>query len=715
MKRPEILSPAGNKECLIAAVNAGCDAVYLAGKLYGARSFAGNFSNDEIIDAVKFCHLRGVKVYVTVNTIIYEREVDNFINYIRFLHQNNVDAIIIEDIGMLDLIRKKFPLLEIHASTQMHITNEKDVLFLKSIGVKRCVLAREVSINKIKDIRKIKDIELECFVHGALCVSYSGQCYMSALIGNRSGNRGTCAQCCRKKYNLYDENNNKLNTYNYLLSTKDLCTLGNIDKLIESGIDSLKIEGRMKRPEYVYLVTKIYKEVTDNYIKTGKININYNNVLEMKKLFNRGFTKGFILDTKNNDITNPIRPNHIGIVVGKTISYKNEYLNIKLIDDLYTKDGIRILGKEDYGFFIDKMFINKKEVNKAKKGDLISIKCKYKIKDNLDVLLTTSNKQIKDINININNNKRYINIDLKVLLKKNDYVYLEAFDGKNKVSVKSKFKIEEALNMAITKDLIIKQLSKCGNTIYKVNNIDIVMDDNIFINIKDINELRRSVLEKLDDVRLYKLSFIEKDYSIKVPSFDNVCKKTMIINNKDDLIKYKNIDIFYTENEDLLSYDKTIYKLPRVVNKYPYTDKNILISQVGGLITYKNFNTDFSFNVVNSYAVAFLHSLGANIVTLSYELTISQIKEIIDNYKKRYNTNPNIEVITDGYLEAMICKFNLNKLYSKDVLYLEDERKNRYKVVNCNDYMKIYDYKRRNLENKENLYDIGVNYLRTEK
>lgn len=412
MKRPEILSPAGNKECLIAAVNAGCDAVYLAGKLYGARSFAGNFSNDEIIDAVKFCHLRGVKVYVTVNTIIYEREVDNFINYIRFLHQNNVDAIIIEDIGMLDLIRKKFPLLEIHASTQMHITNEKDVLFLKSIGVKRCVLAREVSINKIKDIRKIKDIELECFVHGALCVSYSGQCYMSALIGNRSGNRGTCAQCCRKKYNLYDENNNKLNTYNYLLSTKDLCTLGNIDKLIESGIDSLKIEGRMKRPEYVYLVTKIYKEVTDNYIKTGKININYNNVLEMKKLFNRGFTKGFILDTKNNDITNPIRPNHIGIVVGKTISYKNEYLNIKLIDDLYTKDGIRILGKEDYGFFIDKMFINKKEVNKAKKGDLISIKCKYKIKDNLDVLLTTSNKQIKDINININNNKRYINIDL---------------------------------------------------------------------------------------------------------------------------------------------------------------------------------------------------------------------------------------------------------------------------------------------------------------
>lgn len=714
MKRPEILAPAGNMECLVAAVNAGCDAVYLAGKLYGARGFAGNFSNDEIIEAIKFCHLRGVLVYVTVNTIIYEREVDNFINYIRFLHQNNVDAIIIEDIGMLDLIRKKFPLLEIHASTQMHITSRKDVLFLKSIGVKRCVLAREVSIDKIKNLKKIKDIDLECFVHGALCVSYSGQCYMSTLIGNRSGNRGTCAQCCRKKYNLFDENNNKLNNYDYVLSTKDLCTLENIDKLILSGIDSLKIEGRMKRPEYVYLVTKTYKNAVDNYIKTGKHNINYRDILEMKKLFNREFTKGFILNSSNNDIINPKRPNHMGIEIGMTLNYKNGYLTIKLTDDLYVQDGIRILGKEDYGFAVDKIFINKKNVSSAKSGDIVSIKCKYKVKENLKVLLTTSNKQIKDINFDIKNNKRLVNIDLKVIAKKNDYLFLEAFDGKNKVSLKSNFKIEEAKNISVSYETLKKQFSKCGNTVYKVNNIDILSDDNIFINIKDINELRRNVLEKLDDARLYNLPFIEKEYKLTVPLFDIKRKRSVLIKTKEDLIKYKDADIIYTENKDLLN-NNIIYKLPRVMYEYPSYDKEVLISQIGGLISYKKFNTDFSFNIVNSYGVAFLHSLGANIVTLSYELTDKQIEEIINNYRKRYNTNPNLEVITDGYLEAMICKFNLNKLYSKDTLYLEDERKNRYKIVNYNDYMKIYNYKKRNIEDLKKLYDIGVNYLRTEK
>ncbi len=210
MEKIELLSPVGNMKCLEAAIEAGCDAVYLGGKMFGAREFAGNFSKEELKQAICYAHLYGVKVYLTVNTIIYEKEVDNFLDFVRYAHKNNIDAVIIQDLGMLDLLRKKFPNLEIHASTQMHIHNYEGALFAKKYGVKRVVMARETPLDVIKKIKDEIDIEVETFVHGALCISYSGQCLASTLIGPRSGNRGTCAQICRKKYDLYS-NNKKVN------------------------------------------------------------------------------------------------------------------------------------------------------------------------------------------------------------------------------------------------------------------------------------------------------------------------------------------------------------------------------------------------------------------------------------------------------------------------------------------------------------------------
>ena len=206
MKRPELLSPVGNKECLIAAIHAGCDAVYLGGHVFGARSYAGNFSNEELIEAIKYAHLYGVKVYVTVNTIIYEEETESFIEFVDFLHRNNVDAIIIQDIGMIDYLRKVYPNLEIHASTQMNIHNVEGAKLLEELGLKRVVLARETDIDTVKKIKENTNIEIELFVQGALCFSYSGQCLMSSLIGGRSGNRGTCTQCCRMPYDLISNN-----------------------------------------------------------------------------------------------------------------------------------------------------------------------------------------------------------------------------------------------------------------------------------------------------------------------------------------------------------------------------------------------------------------------------------------------------------------------------------------------------------------------------
>lgn len=361
MKKVELLSPVGNLDCLKAAIEAGCDAVYLSGKVFGARSFAGNFSNEELEYAINYAHLYGVKVYIAANTLIYEREVNTFLDYIRFIHKIGADAVIVQDLGMMDLIRKKFPNLEIHASTQMHIHNYEGALLAQKLGIKRIVIARETPVDVIEKIKRELNIEVEVFIHGALCVSYSGQCLMSSLIGNRSGNRGTCSQCCRKAYDLYDENSNKLSNDKYLLSTKDLCTLENIDKLIEIGVNSLKIEGRMKRPEYVYLVTKIYRKVIDSYYETGKLNISKEDIIELEKIFNRSFTKGFIFGEENDNYVYQKRPNHKGILVGSVLSKINNDLKIKLTHDINLHDALRILDdKEDKGIVINKMFIEKK-------------------------------------------------------------------------------------------------------------------------------------------------------------------------------------------------------------------------------------------------------------------------------------------------------------------------------------------------------------------
>lgn len=714
MKKIELLSPAGNMTCLKAAIEAGCDAVYLSGKLFGARSFAGNFSDEEIKEAIRYSHLYGVKVYVAINTIIYEREVEVFVNYVRFLHQNNVDAVIIQDLGMLDLLRKKFPNLELHASTQMHIHNYEGALFAKKMGVKRVVMARETQINVIEKIKKELDIEVEVFIHGALCVSYSGQCLMSSLIGGRSGNRGTCAQVCRKAYDLYDQNGNLLNKEKYLLSTKDLCTINNVDKLISAGIDSLKIEGRMKRPEYVYLVTKVYRKVIDNYVKTGNLKIKDEDILELKKIFNRMFTKGFIFGEENNNFVYQKRPNHQGVKIGEVIKYKSSNLFIKLEHDVNVHDGLRIEDDvEDKGLVIEKMFVNGQEVKHAKSGSIIKIKYNEFVNAKSNVLLTTDSAQIKMIEDTLKKQERKVLIDMKLEVKKNEKMLIKVSDGLNEILLTSSFIVQKALNNPTTKEVIEKQVMKTGNTVYKVRDFYLTLDKDVFVNIKSINELRRNALLLLNEKRLYKIPFEEKEYSITLPSFKRVKKESILLDTKEDYQKYKNINPIYTTNEALLCYPNVILKLPRVINSYPLINERVLVGEVGSVIKYKDFETDFSFNVVNSYALAFLHSIGSKKVTLSYELTSKQIKLIIDNYVKRYKKHPNCEVIVDSYPEVMISKFDLNKMYNVSISYLKDMYQNKYTVCSNKDFMTIYNYKKITYDNKEELYEAGVNYLRT--
>lgn len=260
-KKVELLAPAGDYACFMAALNAGADAVYLGGTRFGARAFANNFSQEEIIEALRVAHLFGRKIYLTVNTLVKENEMPELVPYIAPLYEAGLDGVIVQDIGVLKVLKESFPGLELHASTQMTITGVYGAEFMKTRGVCRVVPARELSLDEIKDIKEQTGLEIECFVHGAMCYAYSGQCLFSSILGGRSGNRGRCAGPCRLPYT--DEKGKQL----YPLSLKDMYTLSILPKLIDAGIDSFKIEGRMKSPEYVAGVTAIYRRYIDGYLR----------------------------------------------------------------------------------------------------------------------------------------------------------------------------------------------------------------------------------------------------------------------------------------------------------------------------------------------------------------------------------------------------------------------------------------------------------------
>lgn len=712
MNKVELLAPVGDFSCLKAAIEAGCDAVYIGGKLFGARAFSSNFTDDEIIKAINYAHLFGVKVYVTTNTLIYDKEVERFLEYISFLHKNNVDAVIIQDLGMLDLVRQTFPNLEVHASTQMHIHNLDGASFMEKLGVKRVVLARETSISKIKEIKEKTNIDIEIFIHGALCVSYSGQCLMSSLIGNRSGNRGTCAGSCRQSYSIVDENNNIILNNKYPLSMKDLCSLENLKTLLDIGVTSLKIEGRMKSSSYVYTVVKLYRLAIDSYYKNNNIYIDEKELYNLKKIFNREFTKGFLFDEENNKVINMKRPNHQGVEIGKVINYKNNVATIKLNDEININDGLRIVGKKDIGVNVNNFYINSKLVKTAKKGDIITIKVNDKVEKDDKVLLTLDSKLNEEINNIISSNQRKVLVKAKFIAKEDKQITFELTDFINKVVVISENKVTKALNKPITKEEIKEKLNKIKDTVYKYESLDIEIDDNIFIPLNIINDLKRKAFEELNNKRLYKIPYKRCEYKRNVKSYPKEKLLNILIFKDEDIDSLKKkYDYIYSSN----NIDNTILLLPRVIDKYKENyNKDVLVGDIGYFNKHKGCITDTSFNVVNSYTVAFLHSLGAKRVTLSYELTKKQIEILINAYEERYKAHPNLELVVEGYEEVMISKFSLNKYFNNDKLYLKDRFNNLYKIKEKDNLMIIYNYKKRKDFNLS-YYDIGINSLRINK
>ena len=707
MKKPELLAPAGNYEALVAAIQAGCDAVYLGGKHFGARAFSNNFTDEEVIEAIKIAHKYGVKVYVTCNTLVYEDEVPEFMAYIDFLHQNNVDVVLIQDLGMLDLVRKTYPNLEIHASTQMHMHNLDDVELMESLGLKRVVLARETPIETIKDIKEKTKMPIEVFVHGALCISYSGQCLMSYLNGGRSGNRGECAGTCRLPYTVSAGNITLNKDGDYPLSTSDLNTLEYIGDLIDLGIDSLKIEGRMKSSTYVYLVVSIYREAIDSYINTGKVNINKDKLHDLMIMFNRGYTKGFIFNEDNNNFVNMKHSNHQGIKIGKVIDYKNHFATIRLSDDLYIGDGLRIVGSNELGVKVNEFFINYKLIKEAHKGDVISIETHAAVMIDDEVLKTSSEHIDNNINEIIRENMRKVNINCQVIAKVGNKLSIQVSDGMHQV-IKESIILEAASKMATSKEVIEEKINKLGDTVYLINELSIEMDDNVFVPLKIFNDLRRDVIEELDNLRIGTSNYKKNDYDIEVTDYPqersiNALVANINIYNKLDKSKY---NVIYAD-EDIPG---TIRRIEPVRSDYKNIDDGVMISEIGALNCLKNVSSDTHLNIVNSYGVAFLHSLGVNKVTLSLELKYDQVRRLIRSYEERYGKHPNVEVVVYGRLEMMISKFSLNKYYDIDNLTLKNRFNDEYQVRTKNNFMTIYSSKI--LDLPDDYHAIGVNSIR---
>ena len=364
MNKIEILAPAGSMESMYAAINKGADAVYLGGNKFSARAYASNFDNENMQKAIDYAHSYGVKVYVTINTILKESEIEEAVKYVGYLYEIGADALIIQDLGLFKRIKEEYEDFEIHASTQMTIHNGEAAIYFKEKGFHRLVLSREMSFEEIKHISTDLMIETEMFVHGAICVSYSGQCLMSSIIGGRSGNRGRCAQPCRMEYTLQGEKSGEQK--GYLLSPKDMCTIEDVKDIIDTGTYSLKIEGRMKRPEYVAGVVDNYRKAVDKVILKKKYN-EHEGKEQLLQLFNRsGFTNAYLKSNPGKDMMSFNSPKNSGVPLGQ-IEKSGE---IKLKTSIALGDGVR---NNDKGFSISKILLNGKEEAKANKGDIVKL------------------------------------------------------------------------------------------------------------------------------------------------------------------------------------------------------------------------------------------------------------------------------------------------------------------------------------------------------
>ena len=719
MRIPELLAPVGSMEHLKVAINAGASSVYLSGKDYGARKYATNFTLDEINEAVNIAHLHNVKVYVTVNTLIKQDELEDVINYLSKLYAMGVDAVLVQDLGLVELINRHLPKLRIHASTQMTCENQLKLDYIESKGINRVVLPREMRKEEIQNLKT--NMELEIFAHGALCYSYSGQCLMSSFKGGRSGNRGTCAQPCRQKYQV-----SGLKKEDYYLSPCDLSLFNKLKEIAELNISCIKIEGRMRNKEYLAIVIHNYRKAL-NKLKSGK-EIKSE---EISLVFNRGLIEGHF----SRSLRRSIKSGHIGLKIGKVIDSHKNQIAIRLNDSLENipekGDGLLLVkNNNDYGLEISqnptittlnhfKKGKNKQIKDLTRENKVLIVKKVWQNKksnfnlNESDVYLTKKNSLIKKAHEIENKGNSYIKSKLILTFSiKNKFPQLKGRltlpNHKTiECEVRGNAPFEKPLKKSVTQETIKKQLSKVDNYPYQITQININYDGTLFIPISKINEIRRDLFRKLEEE--LNESFKHKSKKIELDLMENkeYSNKTSIAfytNNLAHLENIENVDRVYLEippeNDTLdirrteepnlnyminflkkaieLSYDKEyelIWKWPDIAH-----DKLVkVLNKVKGILnkmhydipimsnTFKGQYGPYSLNVANTETINCLENY--EILAISPELTKKDYEDIM-----KYCKNPNkIEILVQGSVELMKTRYPL--LYDKEIKKLKNGQK----------------------------------------
>jgi putative protease len=661
--RIELLAPAGTKEAFLSAVHAGCDAIYLAGKQFGARASASNFTKDEMIDLIRHAHLRGVKVFVTVNTLIFDDEVEELLAWTDWLVEEGVDALIVQDFGMIDLLAKRYPDTAIHASTQTNTYSIEQALALKELGVRRIVLARETDWETAVAIKKATDLEIEVFVHGALCVSYSGNCLHSSMIGGRSGNRGECAQPCRLPYRLQKDGIDQ-NEATHILSTKDLMTLDRLGVLIDAGIDSFKIEGRMRKPEYVAQAVLSYREAIEAHLLKRAFDLD-RSVDRLKRVYNRDYTSGYLFRISPHTINQSIRPNHQGVEAGIVQGYRQGKASIQLIDDLAVGDGVRFLYEEDYGMVVSRILFRGESVKTAKKGDLVVLDLAKPVGIGTTMVKTLDWTLEHELAMYQDEAFKCIPVRGVFFAKENHPISLTLEAGGITVTQAHEYHAVPAQKQATSMDQALDQLSKLGGTPYYWISLESAMDSNLFLPVKVLNELRRDAFSAWEKAALDRPN--PRIVTSRAPVLDIYEAQSSLAVHVETEEQYAaalrhGVTIFYVdESLNLPSPPPNLVVIPHL--KRIRTDREMndtcVVEELGVLASkiHHPWIAGMYLNTTNIHTAALFARKGAKLVSLSPELSKERVETFVARYAAAFGSKPNLEQVVYGRVDLMITKY----------------------------------------------------------
>lgn len=735
----ELLAPAGNISSFKAAINAGADAIYMGVGKYNARAMAQNFTIDEYIKCLDYAHIRGVKVYLTLNTLVEDSDIKEILDMLLKLYEYGLDAVILQDIGLANIIHKVFPDLHMHASTQMSVYSLEQVKFLEEIGFKRVVLARELSLEEIKYIVNNTEVEIEVFIHGALCVSLSGQCLMSLSIGNRSANKGECAQPCRMKYELYDFKDNKLED-TYLLSKKDIYGLDILKDIIESNITSLKIEGRNKTPEYVAYVTSKYRKYIDLYNKNKNFKLDNDDQKNLLQIFNRsGKSHGYLKGVEYKNSITTMSPKNTGIFLGKVMEKKGKHIKLKLESSIDLHDGIEIYNdKETVSTIVTSIKDNNfKQINSnVEKGNIVYI---GDIKQNVNVNDKIYKTSSSNLNDEIRNKylKRCIRrrkIELNIKIKNNETIKLfTKLLGKEYV-YDTLIVPQKSQNKPVNIDVIRQVFSKTQDNGIEFSSINAQIEDGLFVKISSLNEARRNFVSMLEEKCCIRRNIENVSNNILNKKIEN-CKTIFNFKNILSVYNYNrnmNYEKYYLEKynksldridfqvKDYIKYQDEILSIYSKYNlginlgnftlkntdKYIKENLEFLLKNGVNIVIIGSYRyiklltelkkkydfyivADYTLNINNIYSANFVNSLGIDIIVPDFDCSEKQFNNICKYF--------NVEVV-DDYITVMTSRYCMlgsfiGRKNEKNICsapcksgnyYLLDKYKEKYNIITNN-------------------------------